>query len=41
MHKINNVTPKTDNTIMIYNETTKEIYIYIYIYIYIQRERIN
>ena len=26
-HKINNVTHQTDNTIMIYNETTKELYI--------------
>ena len=24
--KINNVTPQTDNTIMIYNETAKEVY---------------
>ena len=27
-HKINNVTHQTDDTIMIYNETTKELYIY-------------
>ena len=26
-HKINNVTPQTDNTIMVYNEITKEVYI--------------
>ena len=26
-HKINNITPKTDNTIIIYNETIKEVYI--------------
>ena len=26
-HKINNVTPQTDNTIMIYNEIAKEVYI--------------
>ena len=25
-HKINNVTPQTDNIIMIYNETIKEVY---------------
>ena len=26
-HKINNVTPQTDNTILIYDGTTKEVYI--------------
>ena len=26
-HKINNVTPQTDNIIMVYNEITKEVYI--------------
>ena len=26
-HKINNVTPQTDNTIMVYNEITKEVYV--------------
>ena len=26
-HKMNNVTPQTDNTIMIHNEITKEVYI--------------
>ena len=26
-HKINNVTPKTDTTVIIYNEITKEVYI--------------
>ena len=26
-HEINNVTPQADNTIMIYNEITKEVYI--------------
>ena len=26
-HKVNNVTPQTDDTIMIYDEITKEIYI--------------
>ena len=26
-HKIDNVTPKTDNTIMVCNEITKEVYI--------------
>ena len=26
-HKINNVTPQTDNTIMVYNEITKEVHI--------------
>ena len=26
-HKINNITPQADNTIMINNETTKEVYI--------------
>ena len=26
-HKINNVTPQTDNTIMVYNQITKEVYI--------------
>ena len=26
-HKINNLTPQTDNTIMIYNEIRKEVYI--------------
>ena len=26
-HKINNATPQTDNTITIYNEITKEVYI--------------
>ena len=26
-HKINNITPKTNNTIIIYNETIKEVYI--------------
>ena len=27
INKITNVTPQTDNTIMIYNKTTKEVYI--------------
>ena len=26
-HEINNVTHQTDNTIMIYNKTTKEVYV--------------
>ena len=33
-HKIN-LSGKTDNSTIIYNETATDIYIYIYIYIYI------